>query len=1050
MKFKNFLIFFILIFISSTLSASYIGFEYTEVRSTSYYTFSNAQFSNYYEPIDLRFSAYSSGFNNYVPVRVTPRVYGVLPNGQLNFVYTLPTSSYLLYPNLPIAYTYNNLFYFDPQYQFYEVKLDIATTDGLYTDTETSYVYFEDNGTSGNSGNSGSTNDPEVIDCSKFALSGFYNIYLEEDEKDTYDLYIYNSVDFPLDVLSVTTNNPSELDVEDITYPYTISSFQTRSAQIDLLADTVSDDYSSFMDIYVTAKYGDLVCEKEFRVDYTIEDKENPSTADCSDIDFENISFEIMEDSSDRFEIDITNDSYDYEFEIESVSINDSENLDGDVSYFPSRLGEDQTKTIKINVDSDEIDSSTTEEIELKVKGVMTRDGREDKTCRVNQDFRFRIIDSENSSGFGECSDIMIYAPQISQIENISEDYSLQDGFYIYNSSNKRFIISNIVIDDRSDDYDISRNPMSYTVAAFSKNSLNFNLRTYDAFNDLYKSKISVYGKFENGASCLYSDISKEFNIYIGQEQDQCSLIRPDSIKVIEGTNTLRVYNNSNHDFIVNDVLKSNLSGLDIEVIDDSFTINKNSYVDFEFGVLGNSGYAELLYKGGFDNGKSCAYSDIQKSVLKSDNYYFSGNCEFTFDFPDYLNVSSESQSKNFDIVFENNTNKSGYIEITTDGASITPSFFYLTGFDDIDSRLSLSNYMTATNINYKIKLSECPEFNYNTVLKKDVVADDSLELLSYSNEINSTDKTINTSVVLRNFSDQDKTFKANLSGFPDSWSYLVSESLNFTNSNNNKVFTIGANEEKILYFRIDTKTLTNNSYNGYFEFFINNSLVLQKPLTIKQISSQLVEYLMSIDVLDDSDNYSKIISINVINNSLKDLNASLVFILEEGMNVLGNNTMFVVSANESLDMQYEIKSNYLFPNNYNLDVGLYDLDTNKQLTNTSVVLNKYDGFFGTGFLTFGVFNSLKWILIVLLVIAFIIYLIYLIIRRRKRKKENKPVKRIFLKKKDVLVKDVEIPKEALYEEEYISRKKLSRSIVNEDKKVSSKDLEDYNSLKKM
>jgi hypothetical protein len=95
-----------------------------------------------------------------------------------------------------------------------------------------------------------------------------------------------------------------------ISYPHTISSNQTRYAQIDFVADSVSSDYSSFFDIIVKGNYEDgTVCQKAFTVDYTINDRSSNNSGDCDDLILNDFEFTLNEFQEIEKEIRIKNES---------------------------------------------------------------------------------------------------------------------------------------------------------------------------------------------------------------------------------------------------------------------------------------------------------------------------------------------------------------------------------------------------------------------------------------------------------------------------------------------------------------------------------------------------------------------------------------------------------------------------------------------------------------------------------------------------------------------------------------------------------------------
>ncbi len=1003
MKYKALILGIILVLTTiliGSVSAYFIDVDYAYVRSDSFVNFAPTQYSNYYDNIDFSFGIYSSGFSTYIPVVVSPVIYGIPISGSPVFVEAVPSQTFYVYPYTAMEYVYNNMFYFDADYLGYEIVLNAQTLDGQYATTESAYVYYD--GTYTGSGNGGGTsNPPELVNCSKFSLSGQTDIYLDEDDEDTYNFYIINSIDEPLDIISITTTEePAELDVDDITYPYTINGYATRSAQIDLIADTVSDDYSGFFDIYVVAEYGDLTCEKTYTVDYHIEDEENQSTADCDDIDFDDLSFTMFENEKESFEIIIENNSFDYEFDIDDVDIKDGDFVDAEVLNYSNNVNEDSTGKIKIRFDSDSLDYTKTDSLELKVKGYMTRQGREDKSCRKTETVKIKVLDNQTGEYGTECEAINIYAPTIAQLEDTTEVYSKDKGFYIYNSSNQKFKITNVSITDNTALIDISKNNFISTIYPASTTSLNFDLKT-STVNTTQKAsgKISITGTFDNGATCSYSNINKSFNISILDTEDQCGSVGIINSSVSQGSNVITVYNNTNQEFSLLDILVYNNQGPEINIIDNQKVIPASSSNSVRIGVSG-FGTFELLVKGKFKDGKECDYTQTNAGVINTsgNNNQLDDSCEFSLSVPSLIDIKNSKHYINLE--FTNPSSKSGVIEITTDGALSDTPVLYLSGNDSFSKDIRLTNFDNPLNVYYKVRLSGCDSETFTTKLVKDDVSN-KIILTSHPSTIKSLENKIFTSVQVNNAYTVDKDVTIKLVGLPNDWEVKSSDSIinidNFESVDTKNNFTINQNQTVTINFAIDIPDAENIIYKGHFRVFEEDKLVSSTPITIDRTLEH--NYLevndITTDILKDLNNTYEV-NFSIKNILTIDRAIVVEFDVPEDWVVQGNTEVTLI-AEQDTEFTYNLTSPTKISKNQEVLASIKDIVTGNIISEELIILNQS----GTKHRTTALFsfttvgNTIATIVLIIIVIAIVWYAIDTNVRnRRKRKKNNLEVKK--------------------------------------------------------
>ena len=853
-----------------------------------------------------------------------------------------------------------------------------------------------------------------ATDCSDFTISGQTDIYVDEDSSFVYDLFIMNSIEQPLNLISITTSPLNDLELDNINYPYTVPSYSTRSADFFFTSDTVSSDTSSFFDIYLTSKYGDLVCEKQYTVNYNIKNKENKSTADCSDLRFENTDFVINEDDSESFDVQLENRSLDYDFRIEEVKIKDASIYDVQVSYFPRKINLDESKNIKLRVSSKEVDESKTEKSELYVKGYMIRDGREDKRCTLREPIKIKVLDaSQNNSTNLDCEGITIHTSTISQLENSSKNYSSDDGFYVINNSNKKFNINFINISDNSRFVDIDKKSIANGfLLPTSKSSINFNLDS-SSVETLEKStaKISLSGTFENGTTCAYSDISSDFKINILDAKNNCSFIGFESSQLENGSSTIRVYNNTSMDFVADGFLVDNRNGVNVNVIDASKKISANSTNVITVGVNGNSnGFFNLLLKGKFQDGTFCDYSDtyVGRFFLKdSDNFDPENNsCNFTIDYPSQLTTNNNSQL-NFNLGFTNKTTKPGVIKLYSDGLILSTTLIPLNGDDFISTNITASNLNLSKKIYYAVQLEGCSEEIYFT----DLVQPTSPELgkinfRSFPSSFLISKNKILTSLTLENENNLDVQFKLIVKGLPNDWSVYNSQSeINISEEINNlsytEDFTIKGNASKQIYYLF---VVPNSYLNSETESIIDFQVVVDNK-SVSEVSTIVKSVVGKEDITLDvqttkisntsnsninSNSLSTyLIKLKLSNNTSANRSVNLDLDLPSNFTIEGDRDI-TIPANGSIDSELKIFSNDNLSSNYLVNLKVVDSLTGSLLVSKDITLDSKKNFYITGLFNFNsVGTSIRSIILILLIVLVIFYIGKAIYKNSKKKNKE-------------------------------------------------------------
>ena len=975
---KNRLIYLVLIIfllgIFNSVSAYYIGSNYAYVRSNSFYNFAPVQYANYYDNIDFAFSLYSNGFTNAVPIVVSPLLYGVDAFGSSVFLRSIPPQTFYLSPYTPFDYTYSNMFYFDPDYTSYKIQLNASTLDGKYKTTKDAYVYYKDA--------SVNNNTDEQVDCSKFYLSGLNNISVPEDSRDYYKLYFVNTINQPLDITSMHVDDVPNLDITNIQYPPIVNAYTTKSTQLDLFSDTVSSDYSNTFNISVSAKYGNLVCNKVYSVNYKINNKLNDSSADCSNIQLDNISLTTNELTNKNFQIGILNKSNDYDFEINSATVSSADYGDVSIVYYPDKVYLDSTKYLKLKYNSEAVNSDKYDYLDVKLKGDMTRSGREPKSCNIYKTIKVKVQNTNSNGNPYECSNIVVHSNDL----EVSENSLTNNNVTITNNSNNKFIINNVVVSSNTNLANVKNVSYQQVIYPHTTDTVNFNLQANNVqTNESSLASVKVYGSFDNSVDCTYSAINSSFRINILNSTDVCKDISVANKHVVAGNNLITVTNNSNSDFILIDGLFQNVSGLNLNLITNNKVILANSTTNLQVGVSG-TGSADLYLKGGFRNGAFCDYLQTTKGTLSTNTINLQDDCSFQLTVPSVYTINN---SNSYNISFNNLTNKNGTIQITSDGATVNYPLIYLSGLDSFNKQLILSDISNINDVSYTVKLNGCSPKVYNTSIVIKTVVDNTplLKLLSYPSNLQSSHNTISTTVQVENSSSNSNVFNLSFENLPKNWKVYYSLNSDLSNKQETGTFTIAPNSTEIVFIEINRTPDSSKTYTGTINLKSNNTFISKVPLAIS-ISSN--------NYLDADYNYTYasknkyLFNLNLKNNSSSPKTIIINFNKQNDWNIFGDSEV-TLNANESKSRPYSLMFNDSNESTIVLPTNFIDKSTGTvELTKNLLFEHKKNSLF-TGFTIFsGVGGLISLILLILIILALLWYYVWRPYRLRKREEISK------------------------------------------------------------
>ncbi|MFH0905877.1 MAG: hypothetical protein V1824_00900, partial [archaeon] len=828
-------------------------------------------------------------------------------------------------------------------------------------------------------------------DCD-FSLSGNSSFNLDEDESDEYKLYITNTGSKELEIDDIDIDNdPSYLDIDnDIDYPSSIDEDEKDNAILDITAESVSKDKEGNFDIVVTASCSgsnDIIKRKTinyevYDIDSDDDDDDSSSNADCSDIDILDTSFSIKDNSTLRDTIRIVNDSSNYDYEISKVSAETDNLIDIDVIDYPSQIDSDDDDYIDLEINSEDISYSTYRNLDFEIKGKLTRSGHSDKTCNKTINLRFNVNDNSDNGYYNnylDCSKIQIFAPAILQTENTTTNYNLAKGYFVVNNSNNKFTINNISFNDSSSNFNITKNYNSNTVYASSTTALDFDLKASEVrTSETSNATISISGNFENGQTCDYSKIKKDFKVTVYDESnDNCNKVGVTSGQLLANQDFIELFNNTNKDFFVSDVMAQDNYNLNINIIDKALTIPKNSSKNIRASVSSNaSGSSNILIKGRFEGGENCDYSQTKSGYVSlisnnsNDNSFdFSGNdsCEILLGFPTVYDIVDAVHKLNLSV--KNPSYRGGKILVTANGARVTPAVIYLNGNDNFNSQLTLTNFTNPSSLFYAVSLNGCPSKTYFTNLREKFPASEKISLVSFPSVVKPVNNYAILSLSVKNSYNVEKKISLKLAGLP---TQFKSERVDLTlapyeTKDTSLKLTINGNVEQKVY-------------NGKIEGYLDNSLIISQDIAI-DLTSQDKDIKINATTEYKSGILSYyLVNVNLKNNSNDIKNLEITFDIPSKWTVTGTREQSLIPG-EDKNISFKIIPNEKLTEDYKAEVIVKNQTSQNIVASDSILFKKQiSGNDLTGFFSFKA--SRGTIIVILLIIVLLIVIYFIVVNK--------------------------------------------------------------------
>ena len=345
---------------------------------------------------------------------------------------------------------------------------------------------------------------------------------------------------------------------------------------------------------------------------------------------------------SSPYEYVLENDSKDYDFEINDITIDDRDGLDVSIEDEPDEIPSDDYEYLEIEFDADDFDYDITKYLDLEIDGTFVDGSDEIKECTRKATITVTIEDdgdndSDDDDYETSCDDISLYAMDISQAENSTDYFSEDDGFYVSNNSDRTFTITSLSLNDNSSFVSISNLSYSKTITSRDTSSLNFTLKTINVNTTEYsRGTLSVAGRFSDGRTCSSSNIGvKYFDISVNNSTSGTT------------TNNASTNNSSNLsgsscsiDIIAPSTISVNNSQESLNVSFKNYT-SKNGRIEITSNGLTTN--PSVIFLSGFDNfSQNITLSNFNNPTSVTYTAYLNG-CSSKSTFTNIINNISES-----------------------------------------------------------------------------------------------------------------------------------------------------------------------------------------------------------------------------------------------------------------------------------------------------------------------------------------------------------------------------------------------------------------------
>ncbi|HIH09382.1 MAG TPA: hypothetical protein HA254_01805 [Candidatus Diapherotrites archaeon] len=240
---------------------------------------------------------------------------------------------------------------------------------------------------------------------------------------------------------------------------------------------------------------------------------DNPSGV-CSDIELSSSArYYMSENSGMTVGIDIANESA-QEFEITSVQVtDDSQYLTIGGANYGQFIGADESGSIDIEIDSENVSTQRDATVNVKVRGHFTGGN----SCNLNDITRSFAVTIYNDNGSGNggnpvCDDITIETSSFTVNENSTATRTLT----LRNGSERTFTVNSLSVVENSSRLSVSVNSKPGTIAANNDADAILRIQAFSVGSTTTDdAQISVAGRFSNGATCSLSSIRRDVPITV-------------------------------------------------------------------------------------------------------------------------------------------------------------------------------------------------------------------------------------------------------------------------------------------------------------------------------------------------------------------------------------------------------------------------------------------------------------------------------------------------------------------------------------------------------
>ncbi len=352
--------------------------------------------------------------------------------------------------------------------------------------------------------------------CSEMSIIADDTILNENETDNNYEILLENNSGRAFYIESVeVSDNCSFFDADYSGREYnSVAAGADTLIYLDLAAFSVDYDRSGTVTVKVRGHFSNgndcsfSDIQETFRVEVQ---NTGTESGDCSDIDVETHNFHVPE-SDTHYEYFTVSNSSSSNFIIEDIQVSDNSSYFSLDRTYTSTINPDSDSELKIIVYSTSVSSQQSGTGYVKVRGYF-QNGRSCSFSNIGEQSFTVTVDN---SGEGACGNIELDTENVI----VDEETMEYNSFYIRNNSDHAFTVDEVQISKDSDYYSQSISNYDSTISSNSSGTVRVKTIANSVAGTKFEtSTLKVRGRFSDGNSCGFSDLSREFQTRINDTE---------------------------------------------------------------------------------------------------------------------------------------------------------------------------------------------------------------------------------------------------------------------------------------------------------------------------------------------------------------------------------------------------------------------------------------------------------------------------------------------------------------------------------------------------